>query len=122
MGRPKSVYDWDGKRDRLYELYITENKSMDEVMAAYADGGFMPRYVNEDISTASHSPLTAFTTIHFIVNRAPCSLHVRSAANGPSKSNSKNGAFRPNTFHSPMAPISSSGRDYYGNATHHTSR
>ena len=45
MGRPKTVYDWEGKRDAFYELYINQKKSMDEVMQLYDDGGSMPRYV-----------------------------------------------------------------------------
>ena len=49
MGRPKTVYDWEGKRGEFYELYINQNKSMDEVMQRYDDGGSMPRYVQPQL-------------------------------------------------------------------------
>ena len=43
MGRPKTVYDWERNRDAFYDLYINQNKSLDEVIALYDDGGSMPR-------------------------------------------------------------------------------
>ena len=65
MGRPKSIYDWEGKRDEFYDLYIIQDKSMDEVMERYAaEGGFMPRLVltTDMADTASQSTLTAITS------------------------------------------------------------
>ena len=43
MGRPKSGFDWEGRKDALYDLYITQNKSMDEVIEAYAGAKPLPR-------------------------------------------------------------------------------
>ena len=42
MGRPKSTYDWEGKKDALFDLYITQNKSMDEVLSLQTDAA-LPR-------------------------------------------------------------------------------
>ena len=46
MVRPKMVYDWDNKRDICFDMYITENKSLEEIIAHFRDDkNFTPRYV-----------------------------------------------------------------------------
>ena len=37
------VYNWEGKRDTCYNLYITENKGLEEIQAFYREQGFNPR-------------------------------------------------------------------------------
>ena len=39
----KMVYNWEGKRDTCYNMYITENKGLEEIQAFYRDQGFNPR-------------------------------------------------------------------------------
>lgn len=41
----KMVYEWDNKRDECYVMYITENKSLDEIIEFYKNQNFAPRYV-----------------------------------------------------------------------------
>ena len=60
MGRPKSAYDWEGKKAALYELYITENKSMDEVLALQPETSSLPRYAKHFYGDA-HRP-----TLHLL--------------------------------------------------------
>ncbi len=43
MGRPKTVYDWEAKRDEFFELYINQNKSLDEVISLFENEGPLPR-------------------------------------------------------------------------------
>ena len=45
MGRPKTVYDWEAKRHEFFELYINQNKSLDEVISLFEDEGPLPRLV-----------------------------------------------------------------------------
>ena len=41
------VYEWDNKLDECYNLYITENKSLEEIIAHFRDDkNFTPRYVD----------------------------------------------------------------------------
>jgi len=41
------VYDWDGKRDMCYQMYITEKKSLEEIMDFMKSTlDFTPRYPN----------------------------------------------------------------------------
>ena len=48
----KMVYEWDGKRDECYRLYITENKSLEDIVELYRVQNFVPRYVvDSTIST-----------------------------------------------------------------------
>lgn len=39
------VYNWENKRDEIYVMYITENKSLDEIIEFYRGQNFAPRYV-----------------------------------------------------------------------------
>ena len=39
----KMVYNWDGKRDTCYNMYITENKGLEEIQSFYREQGFNPR-------------------------------------------------------------------------------
>ena len=41
----KMVYNWEGKRDTCYNMYITENKGLEEIQAFYREQGFNPRSV-----------------------------------------------------------------------------
>lgn len=63
----KMVYEWDNKRDECYVMYITENKSLDEIIEFYKGQDFAPRYVVD--STALRQPvahwLFRFTAILF---------------------------------------------------------
>ncbi|KAL9115994.1 MAG: hypothetical protein Q9227_000362 [Pyrenula ochraceoflavens] len=36
------VYDWDGKRDACYDLYIRQRQSLDEIMQGFRNIGFTP--------------------------------------------------------------------------------
>ena len=36
------MYDWDGKRDACYDLYIRQRQSLDEIMQGFRDVGFTP--------------------------------------------------------------------------------
>ena len=41
----RMVYDWDGKEQELYGLYVEQKKSLDEVMELMKDQyDFTPRY------------------------------------------------------------------------------
>lgn len=45
---PRMVYDWEGKEELCYKLYITENKSLEEIMEFFkVTQDFAPRYVVE---------------------------------------------------------------------------
>lgn len=38
------VYDWEGKEEECYRLYVEERKPLDEVMEHFKNGyGFSPR-------------------------------------------------------------------------------
>lgn len=50
----KMVYEWDNKRDECYVMYITENRSLDEIIEFYKGQNFAPRYVVD--STALRQP------------------------------------------------------------------
>ena len=39
----KMVYNWEGKKDTCYNMYITENKGLEEIQAFYREQGFNPR-------------------------------------------------------------------------------
>ena len=39
------VYEWENKRDECYDMYITENKSLEEIIEFYRGQNFAPRYV-----------------------------------------------------------------------------
>ena len=39
----KMVYNWEGKRDTCFNMYITENKGLEEIQAFYREQGFNPR-------------------------------------------------------------------------------
>lgn len=40
------VYDWEGKETTCYEMYITQNKSLEEIMELFkVEYNFAPRYV-----------------------------------------------------------------------------
>ena len=44
---PRMVYDWEGKEELCYKLYITENKSLEEIMEFFkVTQDFTPRYVS----------------------------------------------------------------------------
>ena len=44
--RPKMVYEWDNKREDCFNMYITENKSLEEIIAHFRDDkNFTPRYL-----------------------------------------------------------------------------
>ena len=46
MVRPKMVYDWDNKRDICFDMYITQNMPLEEVIDHFRDEkSFTPRYV-----------------------------------------------------------------------------
>ncbi|KAM0806436.1 hypothetical protein BDR22DRAFT_777066, partial [Usnea florida] len=36
------VYNWEGKKDTCYNMYITENKGLEEIQAFYREQGFNP--------------------------------------------------------------------------------
>jgi hypothetical protein len=40
---PLGMYDWKGKRDDCYRLYVEERKSLDEVASFWAAKRFTPR-------------------------------------------------------------------------------
>ena len=40
-----NMYEWDSKEAICRQLYVDENKSLDEVMAVLKDDGFAPRFV-----------------------------------------------------------------------------
>ena len=43
-GRPRKNQDlFDGRRDELYDMYITQNKPLDEVREHYVNLGFDAR-------------------------------------------------------------------------------
>ena len=43
--RLKMVYEWDNKREECFNMYITENKSLEEIIAHFRDDkNFTPRY------------------------------------------------------------------------------
>lgn len=44
----KMVYEWDQKRDECYVMYITQNRSLDEIIDFYRERNFAPRYVVVD--------------------------------------------------------------------------
>ena len=37
------VYNWEGKRETCYNMYITENKGLEEIQSFYREQGFNPR-------------------------------------------------------------------------------
>lgn len=39
------MYNWDGKEDECYRLYVRERKSLKEVATYWEQRGFTPRYV-----------------------------------------------------------------------------
>jgi len=39
------MYEWDSKEAICRQLYVEENKSLDEVMAVLKEDGFAPRFV-----------------------------------------------------------------------------
>ena len=44
------VYDWDGKEQMLYQMYILENKSLEEIIKFMKEKhDFTPRYVRNII-------------------------------------------------------------------------
>ena len=44
--RFKMVYEWDNKREECFNMYITENKSLEEIIAHFRDDkNFTPRYL-----------------------------------------------------------------------------
>ena len=62
----KMVYEWDNKRDECYNLYITENKSLEEIIAHFRDDkNFTPRYVDSCTHTRRSFCATCFLSLHF---------------------------------------------------------
>lgn len=57
------VYEWDNKRDECYCMYITENKSLEEIVGFYRSQNFVPRYVVD--STASTAGVCANAALIF---------------------------------------------------------
>jgi len=53
------VYEWDNKRDECYFMYITEKKSLEEIIEFYKGQNFAPRYVVD--STALSTAATCAT-------------------------------------------------------------
>ena len=50
----KMVYEWESKRDECFMMYITQNKSLEEIIEFYRRQNFVPRYVVD--STALRQP------------------------------------------------------------------
>lgn len=44
------VYNWDGKEAECYRLYVSEKKSLDEVIDYWEQRGFTPRQVRVGIA------------------------------------------------------------------------
>lgn len=58
--RPRMVYDWEGKEELCYKLYITENKSLEEIMEFFKlHQDFTPRYVGVEYRVSSFALATA---------------------------------------------------------------
>lgn len=55
MPPAKMVYEWDNRRDEIYTMYITENKSLEEIIEFYRAQNFAPRYVVD--STVLRQPV-----------------------------------------------------------------
>ena len=51
----KMVYEWEIRRDEIYNMYITQNKSLEELIEFYRPQNFVPRYVVD--STALRQPV-----------------------------------------------------------------
>jgi len=51
----KMVYDWEDKRDECYVMYITENKSLDDIIEFYKRKNFAPRYVVDSTAPTADS-------------------------------------------------------------------
>lgn len=63
----KMVYDWDDKRDECYVMYITENKSLDEIIEFYKRKDFAPRYVVDSTAlrqTVAHWLFCSTSCVH----------------------------------------------------------
>ena len=41
----KMVYEWEIRRNEIYDMYITQNKSLEEIIEYYRAQKFVPRYV-----------------------------------------------------------------------------
>ena len=53
----KMVYEWDNKRDECFDLYITQNKSLEEIIDFYKGQNFAPRYVVDSTALVLRQPL-----------------------------------------------------------------
>ena len=113
MGRPRSAYDWEGKKDVLFDLYITQNKSMDEVLAMQHDAA-LPRY--GEYSTASQKDLRMQLLV-----KSPRHL-LTSTANAPFRNAFENGGSLPSMSPLRATKTSSNASGLSGRPTLLTSR
>jgi hypothetical protein len=52
------VYDWEGKREICYQMYIKDKKALEEIMEYMRNVyQFSPRYAHSPLSQCSSSPI-----------------------------------------------------------------
>ena len=114
------VYDFEGKRDTCYDMYITQNKTLDEIRAHYQAENFNARYVRTYTATAGYFILYATYT--------PSPLFPRSADCMPTKVNALfsvdlgSGGFHPSTSDNMTIKRYKTGSKSYGQPTRRTSK
>ena len=101
--RLKMVYEWDNKRDECFNMYITENKSLEEIIAHFRDDkNFTPRYL---ASCTLPLTLPCSTRLCLAVDPLVNVADHGYIANEPFKPASKNGVSRRSTVPPTRKPL-----------------